>query len=46
MDWLMLAIGLALLALSACGLYRAIFVHRRFYRGFYGLGPGDRPEKP
>jgi hypothetical protein len=45
-DWLMFAIGLALIALSAWGLYRAIFVHRRFYRWFYGLGPGGRPEKP
>jgi hypothetical protein len=45
-DWLMLAVGLALLALSAWGLYRAIFVHRRFYRWFYGSRPGRRPEKP
>jgi hypothetical protein len=45
-DWLMLAIGLALLALSAWGLYRAMVVHRRFYRWFYGLEPGRRPEKP
>jgi hypothetical protein len=45
-DWLMLAIGLALLAASAWGLYRAIFVHRKFYRWFYGLTPGRRPEQP
>jgi hypothetical protein len=45
-DWLMLATGLALLALSAWGLYRATVVHRTFYRWFYGLQK-DRPsEKP
>jgi hypothetical protein len=35
-DWLMLAIGLALLALAFWGLYRAFVVHRKFYRWFYG----------
>jgi hypothetical protein len=41
-DWLLLAIGLALLALSAWGLYRATVVHRTFYQWFYGLRK-DRP---
>jgi hypothetical protein len=41
-DWLMLAIGLGLLAISVCGLYRAIVVHRKFYQWFYGLRQ-DRP---
>jgi hypothetical protein len=41
-DWLFLAIGLALLALSAWGLYRATVVHRTFYQWFYGLRK-DRP---
>jgi hypothetical protein len=46
LDWLMLATGLALLALSAWGLYRAIFVHRKFYQWFYSLRQGRPPEKP
>jgi hypothetical protein len=45
-DWLMLATGLVLLALSAWGLYRAIVVHRAFYQRFYGSRK-DRPsERP
>jgi hypothetical protein len=43
-DWLMLAIGLGLLAISAWGLYRATVVNRQFYRWFYGLRK-DRPSK-
>jgi hypothetical protein len=39
-DWLMSATALGLLALSAWGLYRALFVHRRFYRSFYGSRQG------
>jgi hypothetical protein len=35
-DWLMLPFGLGLLAISAWGLYRALVVHRTFYRWFYG----------
>jgi hypothetical protein len=45
-DWLMFAFGLALLALSAWGLFRAILVHRRFYQWFYGLRQGRPPERP
>jgi hypothetical protein len=34
-DWVMLAVGLALLGISLWGLYRAIVVNRDFYRRFY-----------
>jgi hypothetical protein len=45
-DWLMLATGLVLLALSAWGLYRALFVHRKFYKWFYGSRQSRPPEGP
>ena len=45
-DWLMCATSVALLALSAWGLFRAIFVHRKFYRWFYGSRQGRPPERP
>jgi len=43
-DWLMLAIGLGLLAISVWGLYRATVVNREFYRWFY-RSRKDRPSK-
>lgn len=35
LDWVLLATGLALLALSVWGLYRAIVVKRTYYQSFY-----------
>ena len=43
-DWLLLAIGIGLLAIAVWGLYRATVVHREFYRWFYGSRK-DRPPK-
>jgi hypothetical protein len=43
-DWRVLSIGLGLLAISVCGLYRGIVVHRRFYQRFYRLRQ-DRPSE-
>jgi hypothetical protein len=34
-DWVMLAVGIALLGISLWGLYRATVVNRDFYRRFY-----------
>jgi succinate dehydrogenase hydrophobic anchor subunit len=42
-DWVMLASGLALLALSVWGLYRALWVHRKFYARFYSSRQGQPP---
>ena len=35
-DWFMLAAGIVLLAFCARGFYRALVVHREYYRRFYG----------